>query len=214
MVVNEQVLQQQLSAGLAQMQITASDEQQHKLMEYLALLRKWNSTYNLTAVRDVSEMVWRHLLDSISVHPYLQGEHLIDVGTGAGLPGIPLAIMNPQRQFTLLDSNGKRTRFLTQVKLTLGLDNVVVVNTRVESWQPPVPFDVILSRAFASLQDMVDVTGHLLADHGVFMAMKGLYPQDEIDALPASIRIQACYPLLVPDCDGERHLLVMQQATV
>ncbi|MFP8966916.1 16S rRNA (guanine(527)-N(7))-methyltransferase RsmG [Pokkaliibacter sp. CJK22405] len=208
---NQAQLEQQLRQGLAKLGLSVEEGAIAKLMAYLGLLVKWNQTYNLTAVRDPQEMVWRHLLDSVSVHPHLIGDNLIDVGTGAGLPGIPLAILNPQRKFTLLDSNGKRTRFLTQVKLNLGLENVVVVNTRVESWQPQPPFDAILSRAFASVQDMVNVTRHLLAPNGCFLAMKGQYPGEEIAALPAEIQVKDSFPLEIPGGEGERHLVVLQQ---
>ncbi|MFB9886065.1 16S rRNA (guanine(527)-N(7))-methyltransferase RsmG [Balneatrix alpica] len=201
----------ELATGLTALKVVASAEQQQQLLDYLDLLIKWNQAYNLTAVRDPREMVSRHLLDSLSVHPYLQGQRLIDVGTGAGLPGIPLAILNPDKAFSLLDSNGKRTRFLTQVKMTLGLQNVEVLNTRVESWQPPQPFDTVLSRAFASMQDMVKVTSHLLKPGGLFMAMKGLYPEQEIAALPASLQLEQALALQVPGCEAERHLVIVRQ---
>ena len=150
-----------LQQGCDDLEVCIAASQRQQLLEYVALLAKWNKAYNLTAVRDEAQMVVRHLLDSLAVVPYLTGKRLIDVGTGAGLPGIPLAILFPEREFHLLDSNGKKTRFLTQVKNELGLTNLQVVNSRVEAFEPGQPFDGITSRAFASLADFTQLTRHL-----------------------------------------------------
>jgi 16S rRNA (guanine527-N7)-methyltransferase len=179
------------------------------LLAYMALLQKWNTAYNLTAVREPAEMVTRHLLDSLAVAPLLHGRRLIDVGSGAGLPGVPLAICAPQRQFHLLDSNGKRTRFLFQVKTALGLDNIEVQRTRVESFRPALPYDAVLSRAFASLQEMVSSCRHLLAPGGRFLAMKGLYPAQELAAVAGECEILGVHPLEVPGLGERRHLVEM-----
>jgi len=198
-----------LLKGCAEMDIAVTEQQQALLIEYIQLFEKWNKAYNLSAVRKVRQMVSRHLLDSLVVAPLIEGDRFIDVGTGGGLPGIPLAIMFPERQFTLLDSNGKKTRFLYQVKMQLQLDNVTVVNTRVEAFQPEVLFDGVISRAFASLLDMTSGCQHLLAEGGRFWALKGIYPEDELSALEKSYKVDASYPLRVPGEEGERHLLVL-----
>lgn len=181
------------------------------LNRYLQLLQRWNKVFNLTAVRDPAEMQSLHIADSISVAPFLRGKSCLDVGSGAGLPGIPLAILQPDRQFTLLDTNGKKTRFIQQAVLELGLPNVKVVQTRVESWQPAAPFEAIISRAFASLHDFVTFTGKHVAENGILYAMKGRYPASELAELPAGWRVTAQHPLHVPGLDAERHLLEIQR---
>ena len=201
-----------LLRGAKAIDVNLSEQQIELLLGYLALFAKWNKTYNLSAVRDSKQMVVRHLLDSLTVVPYVQSytkQHVIDVGTGGGLPGIVLAIMFPEKQFTLLDSNGKKTRFLFQVKTQLKLDNVQVENCRVESHQPGQPYSAVISRAFASLKDMVDGCHHLLAEDGLFLAMKGLYPTDELSALEKRYKVSDSHQLHVPGDDGERHLLVL-----
>lgn len=180
------------------------------LNRYLQLLQRWNKVYNLTAVRDPAEMQSLHIADSLSVAPYLRGTTCLDVGSGAGLPGIPLAIIQPQRQFTLLDTNGKKTRFMQQAVLELGLSNVTVIQTRVESWQPVGCFDAIISRAFASLQDFVTFTGKHACENGILYAMKGRYPDSELAELPSGWQVMAQHTLHVPDLDAERHLLELQ----
>lgn len=201
-------LTRQLARGAEQMQIALTAEQLSALRAYLDLLQKWNKAYNLTAIREPERMVDLHLLDSLAVHPFVQGaDNIADVGTGPGLPGIVLAIMNPHKQFTLLDSNGKKTRFLFQARTALGLDNVTIVNDRVEAYHPPRPFDMIVSRAFASLADMTHWCQHLRAEQGCFLAMKGQYPQDEIAAIADKFRVVASDAISVPGVEGERHLL-------
>ena len=212
--MNNENLRQQLVSGATEMAVDLSDLQCKQLLTYLELFEKWNRAYNLSAVRDIEKMLNRHLLDSLSVIPHLQFDRLIDVGTGGGLPGIPIAIMYPDKPVTLLDSNGKKMRFLFQVKTSLGLDNVTIVNERVESYQPPALFDAVISRAFASLEDMTTGCRHLLTDNGVFWAMKGIYPVDELSALEKRYKVQDSCSLAVPGEPGERHLLKIVPAAV
>lgn len=192
-----------------QMKLELSDQQLDKLMQYHALLVKWNKAFNLTAVRSPLDMVTRHLTDSLSVLPHINVERLIDVGSGPGLPGIPLAICRPDLPITLLDSNIKKSRFQFQAKAELGLDNVEVIHERVEKFIPEQRFDGVISRAFASLQDMLHWTEHLCSEQGVFLAMKGMYPAEEIEQLPEKIELRQSIRLDVPDTEGERHLLIL-----
>nr|WP_051143422.1 16S rRNA (guanine(527)-N(7))-methyltransferase RsmG [Simiduia agarivorans] len=189
------------------MGMTVAPEQQQLLVNYLCLFEKWNKAYNLSAIREREHMVSRHLLDSLVVAPHLRGENFIDVGTGGGLPGIPLSILWPEKKFTLLDANGKKTRFLFQVKTELKLTNVTIENRRVEEFVPVQKFDGVISRAFASLSDMVQGCHQLLLPEGRFWALKGVYPTDELSALEKHYNVEACHRLDVPGCDGERHLL-------
>ena len=203
----DQRLATDLQRGCDALGLALEPGQQALLLDYLALLAKWNKAYNLTAVRDPAQMVKRHVLDSLAIAPHIRGQRLVDVGTGAGLPGIPMAILFPQREFHLLDSNGKKTRFLFQVKTSLRLDNMAVHHARVESFQCAEPFDAVLSRAFASLQDMVEGCRHLLAPGGRFLAMKGVYPAGELDAVNKQCELKAVYPLTVPGLAEQRHLV-------
>jgi 16S rRNA (guanine527-N7)-methyltransferase len=198
---------QLLLRGIAELGVELTAGQTDQLLEYLALLVKWNGTYNLTAVREPGAMVTRHLLDSLAIAPFLTGSRFIDVGTGAGLPGVPLAIASPDASFDLLDSNGKKTRFLFQVKTALALDTMVVHQARVESFQPAEPFDAVLSRAFASLGDMITGCRHLLAPGGRFLAMKGQYPEAELAEMDAGVELLASHRLVIPGLAEERHLL-------
>ena len=197
----------QLQRGCTALGLEPDAGQQASLLAYLELLLKWNSAYNLTAVRDPGQMVTRHLLDSLAIAPHFKGGNAIDVGTGAGLPGVPLAILFPQRQFSLLDSNGKKTRFLFQVKTALRLDNMRVHHARVESFRAPEPYDAVLSRAFTSLEEMVAGCNHLLAPGGCFLAMKGAYPTGELAALDPAYTVRAVHVLAVPGLDEQRHLV-------
>lgn len=200
---------EKLADGISAMGLNVNSEAQQRLLDYLALLEKWNRAYNLTAVRDGDEMVTRHLLDSLSIDPHLQGQRFLDVGTGAGLPGMVLALIHPERHYTLLDSNGKKTRFLQEVQRALAVGNVDIHQQRVEQFSASPGYDGILSRAFATLADMVFGSGHLLAAGGHFYAMKGQYPSDELAQLPAGVALEMAQRLQVPGETGERHLLVL-----
>ncbi|MCW1875741.1 16S rRNA (guanine(527)-N(7))-methyltransferase RsmG [Erwinia sp. INIA-01] len=198
-----------LSALLKSANISLTDLQKQQLIGYVDMLHKWNKAYNLTSVRDPEQMLVRHILDSIVVEPHLEGERFIDVGTGPGLPGVPLAIVRPQAHFTLLDSLGKRVRFLRQVQHELKLENITPVQSRVEDFPAEPPFDGVISRAFASLNDMVSWCHHLPGSEGRFYALKGLLPEDEIAALPVGFVVEKIASLVVPELEGERHLVVI-----
>ncbi len=201
------MLAAQLDAYLAEANIQASDKQKQQLLDFVALLNKWNKAYNLTSVRDPEQMLVRHILDSLVVSPHLEGDRFIDVGTGPGLPGIPLAILNPNKTFVLLDSLGKRIRFQKQVQFELGLDNIVPTESRVEAYQPEQGFDGVLSRAFASVDDMLNWCHHLPAENGVFYALKGQLADDEMASIPAGFELKDTIALQVPALDEQRHLL-------
>lgn len=205
--------EQELQQGARQLGINLTAEQTRLLMDYLSLLIKWNKAYNLTAVRDPAQMVSRHLLDSLSVVPFVAqgGDSWLDVGSGGGMPGIILAIMFADKNFCLLDANGKKTRFLTQVKLELQLENVTVVQSRIEQHQVEQPYAGIISRAFSSLADFTGLTSHLGDSHSRWLAMKGVQPDDELQALPESFRLDSCHRLQVPGCQGQRHLLILSR---
>lgn len=189
--------------------ISLSDQQKNQLVGYVEMLHKWNKAYNLTSVRDPEQMLIRHIMDSIVVEPHLQGSRFIDVGTGPGLPGIPLAIVRPDAHFTLLDSLGKRIRFLKQVQHELKLVNIEPVQSRVEDFPAEPPFDGVISRAFASLNDMLNWCHHLPGEKGQFYALKGVVPDDELATLPAGFAVDRVVKLAVPQLEGERHLIVV-----
>ena len=199
-----------LTDGLAMMNITVNDKQFNQLCLYIDLLEKWNVAYNLTAVRDVSQMVSVHLLDSLSILPFVstQAHSVLDVGSGGGQPGIPLAIMRDDLAITLLDSNSKKTAFLQQAVIELGLNNVQVITERVENVKQ-IQFDTIVSRAFAELGDFVRLSSHLLSNQGVWLAMKGVYPYEEVDRLPENIIVEQIQEVKVPFIDGSRHIVRM-----
>ncbi|MCW8886327.1 MAG: 16S rRNA (guanine(527)-N(7))-methyltransferase RsmG [Motiliproteus sp.] len=215
MISEEQYQQcrQELVNGLAHMPLQLADEQVEKLLGYLSLLHKWNRAYNLTSVRDPIQMVERHLLDSLSIGPYLDSSRIIDVGTGPGLPGIPLSILFPEKSFTLLDSNGKRSRFLQQVKIELALTNIHIFHGRVEQHQSDQGYPEVISRAFASLQDMLTWSDCVCADGGRFLAMKGQYPEQELAQLPQGFKLVNGHRLEVPGSDAERHLIIIERAS-
>lgn len=202
-------MQLKLQQLLAQTTLTIPAEQQQQLVALVGMLHKWNKAYNLTSVRDPQQMLSRHIMDSLVVLPYLNGQRFIDVGTGPGLPGLPLAITAPDKEFVLLDSLGKRVRFIRQVCHELGLNNVTAVQSRVEDYQPELPFDGVISRAFASLSDMLNWCGHLPAKHGKFLALKGVYPTQELEDIPAEFQMEEIIRLQVPEADGERHLAII-----
>ena len=198
-----------LDSLLAQANIQVSEQQKDQLIELVNLLNKWNKAYNLTSVRDPQEMLVKHILDSLVVSPYLQGDRFIDVGTGPGLPGLPLAIINPDKQFVLLDSLGKRVSFIRNAVLKLRLTNVTPVLSRVEEYQPEEKFDGVLSRAFASLKDMTEWCHHLLSSDGLFYALKGIYHQEEVQNLNDIFIVEKVVSLNVPTLVGERHLVLL-----
>lgn len=198
----------QLDAGLEELALPLSQGQKDKLTEYLALLLKWNTAFNLSGVKDASEMLSRHILDSLTLVPFMAGSSILDVGTGPGLPGVPLAICFPDKRFALLDSNGKKSRFVFQAKLQLGLDNVSAHNARVERYAPDVAIDVIVSRAFSSLRDFVELTKHLVEPGRTrLVAMKGQYPEDELALLPEGFVVNKAQKVAVPGYTGERHII-------
>jgi 16S rRNA (guanine527-N7)-methyltransferase len=204
-------LQPELDAGLAALGLDTALSA--PLLAYLALLDRWNRTYNLTAIRDPREMVTLHLLDSLAMHPHVAGiATLADLGTGPGLPGIPLAIVFPELQVTLVESNGKKARFLREAVRQLGLGNARVAEARAEAVDEPAAFEAITARALATLPDILAVGGHLLRSGGRLLAMKGVRPEDEIAALPAGWQVEAIHPLAVPGLSAERHLVVVQKA--
>lgn len=202
-----------LTAGIHGAGLDATGQQLGQLTAYVELMVQWNQVYNLTAIRDPKAMVSRHILDSLMLIPYVSGGNLLDVGSGPGLPGIPLAIMFPERLFSVLDCNGKKTRFMTQARTVLGLHNVTVENRRVEEWQVKIGFDEITSRAFSSLVDMVTGTSHLMVEGGRWLAMKGVHPELELAQLQAArsdIQQINSIQLSVPGCDEERHLVIIE----
>ena len=199
-------LRPDLEAGLRQLGLDAALAE--PLLAYLALLARWNATYNLTAIRDPREMLAKHLLDSLAMQPFVRGlGSLADLGTGPGLPGIPLAIATPALQVTLVESNGKKARFLREAVRQLKLANVQVAESRIEAFRPEATFDAITARALATLPLILELGGHLPGPNGRLLAMKGVLPEDEIAALPAGWRLQAVHPLTVPGLGAERHLL-------
>ncbi|APX94810.1 16S rRNA (guanine(527)-N(7))-methyltransferase RsmG [Halomonas sp. 1513] len=199
-----------LDAGLAQLDIAPQAAQRERLLGLLALLHKWNRAYNLTAVRSLDDMVPRHLLDSAAVLAYVDGPRLLDVGAGPGFPGLVLAILAPHLQVSLLDSNGKKVRFQRQAVLELGLDNVTPIQARVEALAVP-PFDQVISRAFASLDDFVALSDHLLASDGQWLAMKGPGVEEELAGLPPGVLLRQRHALQVPFDSVQRQLLVLER---
>ncbi|MAK66663.1 MULTISPECIES: 16S rRNA (guanine(527)-N(7))-methyltransferase RsmG [unclassified Methylophaga] len=199
-------LKAQLDKGCAELQLQLSEEQKTQLLDYLALLQKWNKVYNLTSVRDPQTMLTRHILDSLSLIPYLNCTNLLDVGSGAGLPGIPIAICFPQMSVTLLDSNIKKTRFLQQVKAELKLNNVTVIHGRVEQITLP-KFDVVTARAFATIAEIIDLAARHCDDAGSLVLMKGVYPEQELAAIKSGFKLQDIVTLNVPGDQAERHLV-------
>jgi len=201
---------QQLADGLQALGLTVALPTQQRLMAYLELIVKWNRIHNLTAIRDIPTMVSAHVLDSLSVATRLTARTVLDIGSGAGLPGIPLALIWPQSQVTVLDSNTKKTAFLQQAKIELGLDNLSVVCARSETWDPGYQFDLVISRAYAELAEFVKVAARLCKSGGVLAAMKGQKPDDEIAKLPAADKVRSIIALNVPGLNAERHLVLME----
>jgi 16S rRNA (guanine527-N7)-methyltransferase len=201
----------ELARGLATLGLDLPPQAQARLLDYLALLAKWNRTYNLTAVRDAQAMVGQHLLDSLAVLPHLRGDSVADVGSGGGLPGIPLAIARPEWRVVLVEGNQKKAAFLEQARIELALANVEVVRRRVESWHPSDPFAVVITRALSDVAEFVRLAAHLLAPDGMLAAMKGVYPFEEIAQVPAGFTVDKVVGLKVPQIDGVRHLVLIRK---
>lgn len=200
-----------LAAGINRLGLDLDATTQQRLLAYGALLMKWNKVYNLTAIRDEAAMVDLHLLDSLAVLPYVDVDRIADIGTGGGLPGIPLAICRPLFQVALVETVNKKASFLQQAKIELGLENLTVHNTRVELLKPAEPYPAVISRAFSSLNDFVSLTDHLVAPDGHWLAMKGVYPEDELAQLPPGFAVTRSHRLVVPGVDAERHLLIISR---
>lgn len=206
-------LSQALAKGIQELKLDLNDKQHEQLLDYLALLFKWNSVYNLTSVRDPMQMVTLHMLDSLAALPaFSEAANVLDVGAGGGLPGIVLAIARPEMKVSLIDTVHKKTAFLTQVKAELELRNVTVYTMKVEQLQVPHKFDVITSRAFADLSDFVNWSGHLLAEGGQFIALKGVAPPEEQERLPKEWKTTELRPLQVPGLQAERHLVFIRKS--
>jgi 16S rRNA (guanine527-N7)-methyltransferase len=202
---------QRLIADAARLGVTLAAPDAGRLVSLLDELERWNRTYNLTAIVNRDEMVTHHLLDSLAVHPDLAGSAIADVGTGAGFPGLPLAIVNPERRFTLIDSNGKKVRFVSHAARTLGLGNVDAIHARVESLKPKHPFDTVLTRAFAPLPEMLDLVAPLTGQETVVLAMKGKWPQDELDAMPPGWQVAQSRDLMIPGLHEARCLIKVRR---
>jgi 16S rRNA (guanine527-N7)-methyltransferase len=201
----------QLADGVAQLGLSLPQPTQQRLLDYLSLLTKWNQAYNLTAVRDPSEMVSQHLLDCLAVVPYVSALTILDVGSGAGLPGVPLALALPNTQVTLLDSSQKKTAFLRQAVIELGLGNATIECARVERWSTAESFELVISRALSDLSEFVTLAGRLVAAGGALAAMKGVYPHEELAHLPHGFRLRQAQALSVPGLHAVRHLLLLER---
>lgn len=220
--INSDQLAAPLTHGAAELGVPLSAAQTAQLLAYLQLLVKWNRAYNLTAVRNPADMLPKHLLDSLAVLPHLPSTPLLDVGAGAGLPGIPIAIMRPEQRIVVLDGNSKKVRFMKQAILELGLRNITAVHSRIEAYRPPADlghdlgvggFSIIISRAFSSIADFITLAGQKLAHDGHMLAMKGRYPEDELQQLPPGWQATATQTLRVPELTGERCLVTLQPTT-
>lgn len=201
-----------LEAGAAALGVPLTAAQRGLLLRLVAELAEWNGRFNLTAIRDPADMVRKHLLDSLAVQPFLFGARVCDVGTGPGFPGLPLAVINPDTRFTLVEATAKKARFVEHAARALGLANVEVVNSRAEAWKPPRPFDTVVCRALGKLHEFVRFAGHLCARDGRMLAMKGQYPEAELEAVPRGWRVVAVHRVEVPGLDAERHLVELARA--
>lgn len=199
-----------LASGAKELGIPLSTRQHEQLIELLAELAEWNQRFNLTAIDDPLEAVRKHLLDSLSIYAHLRGHRVADVGSGAGFPGLPLAIADPSREFTLIEATGKKAQFLEHARVKLGLGNVVVVNSRAEKLRPAVRFDTVMARALGKLNEFIRVAGHLVAREGRLLAMKGQVPQAELEKLPKGWELKAMHRLIVPGLDAQRHLVELR----
>jgi len=207
MAASRASLQQTLAAGIDKIGLALDARTQERLLDYVVQLHKWNQAFNLSGIKQLDDMVTLHLLDSLVLAPYIDGERIADVGTGAGLPGFPLALCYPDKQFLLIESNSKKTRFIFQTAAMLDVHNIMAIHCRVEDYASQPQVDIVTSRAFASLADFVKGCRHLVSGSGKFLAMKGLYPKAEIDELPRDFQVSAVYPVKVPGVAAERHIL-------
>lgn len=201
-----------LAHALIDNQLDVPEEIQDKLLKYLARMREWNAVHNLTSITNPYEMIMLHIIDSLSINRFVQGARVLDVGTGAGLPGIPLALVHPEKEFVLLDSNNKKILFLNQIVLELQINNVTVVHSRAEDFHPEKCFDSIVTRAFSSLKAMLQATGHLICKEGLFLAMKGVYPEVEIQEVPEAFHVTSIHALRINGLAVERHLVCLEKA--
>jgi 16S rRNA (guanine527-N7)-methyltransferase len=204
----------ELTRGLSALDLPLPPNAPAKLLRYLELIEKWNQVYNLTAVRRIEDMISHHVLDSLAVAEHFQGTTLLDVGSGAGLPGIPLALARPAMAITLLESSHKKSAFLRQATIELELANIQVVNARAEAWQPAQRFDVVISRAFSEIGEFLALAGRLCADAGVLAAMKGVHPYEELSQVRPPFETSAVIPLKVPGLDAQRHLVLIRRKPV
>ena len=200
-----------LDQGLSQLGLDFDKNTRSRLLQFVELLQKWNRTYNLTAIKQPEEMITKHILDSLAVLPYVNGPRILDVGTGPGIPGIPLALAMPEHSFVLLDSNNKKTRFITQAITELGIDNVQVVTARIENYEPEIVFNTVIARAYTSLENLIQSSGHCCTNSAQILAMKGLYPATELQHIPESYSLNRVIELQVPGLDVQRHLVVIQK---
>jgi 16S rRNA (guanine527-N7)-methyltransferase len=198
---------EELQQGISSLSLHCNEEMLSSLLGYIDLLKKWNSAYNLLGSNELPSLVSRHILDSLSVAPYIEGDLIADIGAGAGLPGIPLAILNPEKQFVLIDSNGKKTRFMFQAKIQLGLDNITIENCRLEHYQSIQQIDMVMCRAFSTLADALTMLQPIFSEECKLLAMKGHYPEDEIARLPDGFELSKSIKLNVPGSESQRHLI-------
>lgn len=198
---------EELQRGVSALSLDCNEETLSSLLAYIDLLKKWNSAYNLLGGNESATLVSRHILDSLSISPYLEGSLIADIGAGAGLPGIPLAILNPDKNFVLIDSNGKKTRFMFQAKIQLGLDNILIENCRIEHYQSKQQIDMVMCRAFSTLADALTMLQPIFSDECKLLAMKGQYPEDEIARLPDGFELSRSIKLDVPGGESQRHLI-------
>lgn len=201
-----------LKNALTDNQLDVPAEIQDKMLQYLHLMKKWNAVHNLTSIDDPYEMIMLHIIDSLSINRFVRGERVIDIGTGAGLPGIPLALIHPEKKFVLLDSNNKKITFLNQVLIELKLQNVELIHLRAEDFHPMTCFNTVMTRAFSSLKEMLKASGHLVCEEGMFLAMKGAYPEVEIQEVPDEFHVTSIHALRINGLNAERHLVLIEKA--
>ena len=200
-------IRNELQRGISSLSLKCNEEMISSLLAYIDLLKKWNSAYNLLGGNELASLVSRHILDSLSIAPYLEGDLIVDIGAGAGLPGIPLAILNPEKNFVLVDSNGKKTRFMFQAKIQLGLDNITIENCRIEHYQSTQQIDMVMCRAFSTLANTLTILQPIFSKECKLLAMKGHYPEDEIARLPDDFELSKSIKLDVPGGESQRHLI-------